>query len=108
MGIPLPYFPTEDSNESSLEPTRLPGIVAELGELGVGAIITEEALAKMFGRHRVSIKRAVERGELPHPTRLLGGPVWTAGVLVRHIEKRLEAAAKEAEKLSKRLKDLGP
>jgi hypothetical protein len=38
------------------------GIVAELGELGAGAIVSESALAKMMKRHPVSIKRAVQYG----------------------------------------------
>ena len=35
-------------------------------------------MAAIFGKHRVSIKRAVERDELPQPVRLMGQPVWTA------------------------------
>jgi hypothetical protein len=80
-----------------------PGIIRLLGELGRGTVISEAALAKMMDRHPASIKRAVKRGELPHPTRLLGGPVWTAGSIVRHIEARLEEAAIEAEKQARRL-----
>jgi len=41
------------------------GIIRELGELGAGAIITEEALARMLGRCQVTLKRSVQRGELP-------------------------------------------
>ncbi|MFH0964724.1 MAG: hypothetical protein V2A58_12030 [Planctomycetota bacterium] len=86
----------------------LPGVVKELGELGPGAIITEGGLAKMLHRHPVSIKRAVARGELPPATRLLGGPVWTAGTIIGHIEKRLEAAAKEAQRISRKISELRP
>lgn len=57
----------------------VPGVVPELGELGEGAVITEAGLARMLKRHQVTLKRAVQRGELPPPVRLLGGPVWTAG-----------------------------
>ena len=86
----------------------LPGIWRELGDLPPGAIVTEKALARMLGRHQVSIKRAVQRGELPAPTRLLGGPVWTAGVLLQHIEARLGAAQEEAERTRKRISELSP
>lgn len=86
----------------------LPGIIALLGELGPGAILFEEGLARLFDRHPVSIKRAVERGELPPPVKLLGQPAWTAGALVRHIEGRLEEAAKEAERLAQRIAKLSP
>ena len=84
------------------------GIVKELGELGLGAIITEAGLARMFSRHPASVKRAVERGELPPPTRLFGGKAWTVKTLLNHIEKRLERAAKEAEKNERKFQSLRP
>jgi len=76
------------------------GIVRELGDLPPGAIIEVEALAKMFRLHRVSIKRAVQRGELPPPTRLFGKSRWTVKAILGHVEKRLDAAQREQEKLS--------
>ena len=79
-----------------------------MGDLPLNAIITEEALARIFRRHQVSIKRAVQRGEFPPPTRLLGGPVWTVAAILRHIEERLEAAKREAEKEAARIARLSP
>jgi len=99
----------ENADEDNLpEAGDLPGIIAELGELGPGALVTEEGLACLFDRHPASIKRAVRRRELPPPCRLLGGNIWTAGVLVRHFEKRLEEAAKEAERMAQKLARLSP
>ncbi len=66
-----------------------------------GALVTESALAEVFGKHPVSIRRAVERGELPPPVRLMGKPVWTAGAIRRHLDLRLKEAAKEAEFLDR-------
>jgi hypothetical protein len=94
--------------ESLPDPGELPGIIALLGELKPGAILTEEGVARLFNRHVASVKRAVQRGELPPPVRLFGGNAWTAGALVRHIEKRLEEAAQEQERLSRKLAHLGP
>lgn len=88
--------------------SRMQGVITELGELGPGAIITESGLAKMMNRHPKSIKRAVSRGELPKPCRLMGQPVWTADAIIRHIEKRLEDAAKDAEKQARRFSQLSP
>lgn len=67
-----------------------PDICVEIGTLCDGALVFESGLARLFGKHAVSIKRAVERGELPPPTRLMGKPVWTVGAIRRHIEARLE------------------
>ncbi|MCY3018631.1 MAG: hypothetical protein NTW87_06325 [Planctomycetota bacterium] len=86
----------------------LPGVFATIGALPAGAIVTEDALAKLFDRHPASIKRAVARGELPAPARLLGGNAWTAGAIVRHVERRMEAAAKELESTARRVEALRP
>lgn len=103
---PIDLAPVEVGNLP--DQGELPGIVAALGELGQGAIITEAGVACLFNRHPASVKRAVQRGELPPPCRLFGGNAWTAGALVRHIEKRLEEAAKEQERLSHRIAKLSP
>ncbi len=86
----------------------LPGIVAALGELKPGTIVTEEGLARLFNRHATSVKRAVQRGELPPPCRLFGGNAWTVGSLVRHIENRLEKAMKDAENTTRKIARLSP
>jgi len=83
-------------------------VVAEFGELGPGALVTEAGLARMFGKHPASIKRAVDRGELPRPTRLMGKPTWTAGKIVEHIESRQDAAAREAERMAAKVQALRP
>jgi hypothetical protein len=79
-----------------------------LGELKAGTVITEEGLAHLFQRHVVSVKRAVQRGELPPPCRLFGANVWTAGALIRYIESRLDQAAQEAERDAMRIQHLSP
>ena len=79
-----------------------------LGELPPGAILEEEAVARIFGRHSVSVKRAVERGELPPPVRLFGKPSWTAGAILAHLNARLEAAKREAEKEAARFARMSP
>jgi hypothetical protein len=93
--------------EGVMDGQSVPGIIAVLGELKPGAIVTEEGAARLFKRHVVSVKRAVERGELPPPCHLFGSRVWTAGILIRHIERRLEQAAREAEKDAKRIQSYG-
>ena len=86
----------------------LPGVIALLGELKPGAILTEAGVARLFRRHVASVKRAIQRGELPPPCRLFGSNAWTAGSLVQHIEQRLAEAAKEAESMARKLASLSP
>lgn len=90
----------------SPENAAIPGIVRQLGDLSDGTIINEEALAKMFNRCQVSIKRAIQRGELPAPVKLLGMPVWTVEKLLNHINERLDIAHKEEERTRKKFEDL--
>ena len=97
---------------SDVEPltdgASLPGVIAEFGDLKPGAIITEEGIAKLFQRHVVSVKRAVQRGELPPPTKLFGANVWTVESIIRYIEDRLAQAAAESDRDAKRLAKLSP
>ncbi len=83
-------------------------IVTELGKLPSGAIVTESALGTMFDRHDVSVKRAVERGELPPSVRMFGKPVWTVRAILAHIEGRLEAAKQSADEDAARIAMLSP
>ena len=84
------------------------GIVAILAEMPPEAIIDEAGLARIFGRHPVSIKRAVKRHELPPGVRLFGKPTWTARAILEHLNRRLDEAKKDAERLAKRISALTP
>ncbi len=106
MAALVDHDPVE--TEGSSDPDEMPGVIAILGELKPGAILTEAGLARLFSRHASSVKRAVRRGELPPPCRLFGSNAWTAGALVQHIEQRLEAAAKEASRMAQKLARLSP
>jgi len=83
-------------------------IVTELAKLGSGAIISEDALASLFSRCSTSVKRAIERGELPPSVRLFGKPCWTVGTLIAHIEMRLENAKMDMENERRRIEVLCP
>ena len=69
-------------------------VLTELNQLSDDTIITEAELARLFDKHPVSIKRAIERAELPPPTKLLGKPIWTVHSIRRHIQERLDHEAK--------------
>ena len=73
------------------------GIFEKLGSLPTGALVTEDGLAHLLGKGcRESIKRAVVRGELPQPVKLMGKNTWTARTIIEHIEQRLAAEARRS------------
>jgi predicted DNA-binding transcriptional regulator AlpA len=78
-------------------------VVDALGCMPEGAILTERSVCSIFGRSRWSVRRAIQRGELPPPTRLFGKAVWTAGAVIRHIEAGMDEAARDAAQLRARL-----
>jgi hypothetical protein len=98
------FSPTDIENFAG--GNSLLGIIAVLGELKPAAIITEEGVASLFNRHVASVKRAVQHRELPPPTRLCGQNVWTIGALIRHVERRLDRAAKDVERTAKNIATL--
>ena len=102
--------PTESKELAVREPeiASHPGVIAELGKLGAGAVVTEQGVAQLFNRCTVSVKRAVIRGELPPPCRLFGSNAWTVGALVGHIERRLGEAAAKSQKLANKIRQLNP
>ena len=104
----LSEAPTIELVEADSADLGNPGIIAELGQLGSGAVISEEGMSRLFGRHPTSVKRAIERGEIPHPFRLFGRNTWTAGALVRHFDRLLEDAAREAEVVKAKIRQLSP
>jgi hypothetical protein len=75
------------------------GIYHEIGTLPPATLITEKGLAKLFGKCQASIKAAVDRGELPYPIRIMGKPTWTAGIIIRHIEARIDAESRKISRL---------
>lgn len=79
------------------------GLITDLGCLPPGTVIEQGELARVFHRHPTSIQRAIERGEIPPPVKLLGKPRWTVGFLLAHLEGRLEAENEKAKKEAARI-----
>ena len=71
-------------------------------------LISEHKLAQLFRRHVTSVKRAVQRGELPPPVPLFGGNFWTAAAILEHISARLEAERTAAAQTARRVQHLRP
>ncbi len=88
---------TPDSNLDGNKPkAEAEGIYEDLALLPPRTLITEVGLARLLGKGcRETIKRAVERGELPRPVRFLGKNTWTVDVIISHIEDQLAAEARK-------------
>jgi predicted DNA-binding transcriptional regulator AlpA len=71
-------------------------------------LIDDARLASILQVCSCTIKRMVQRSELPPPIRMSGHPVWFAGTILEHIQKRLEAARKDAERTERRLRSYSP
>lgn len=102
----------KDTKERDVDPQQITeddkfdGIIRELGSLPEHTVLYECALAAIFRRHRVSIRRAVERGELPPGVKTFGEQAWTVKAIREHFAERLAKAAKEADKLKQRIDKL--
>jgi len=90
----------DDTQNTSDTDDAEPGIYIELGKLPAATVITEDGLAGILGKTcRESIKRAVARGELPQPVKIMGKNVWTVGAVVKHLEDRLDSEARKVARL---------
>lgn len=97
--------PEEEAPTSRIMPECL---CKELGILPEGAVVSLTDFAKLMGSHPISVDRAIKRGELPPPTRLMGKRVWTAGCLLKHIEGRLAEESRKRQELVRRVANLRP
>jgi len=93
--------PTDESEQTY-------DVITGLSDYPPNTLLTEKALAKMFNLCATSIKRAVERHELPPSTKICGKPRWTVKVINSHIEEQLKAAKQESEAEQARLLRLSP
>ncbi|MEW6358499.1 MAG: hypothetical protein AB1696_19350 [Planctomycetota bacterium] len=84
------------------------GVIRALADLPPETIISEAALGKVLNRSKGTLKRAVQRNELPPPIRLLGEPRWTVGAIVAHIGKRLAEAQADRERFLRRISERSP
>src|SRR5512145_3347699 len=85
--------PNHDGSTSPDAQEADPGLdlMTTLAVLPKDAIISEQQFAQLFRRHITSVKRAIQRGELPPSVPLLNEQVWTVGVILAHLNARLEA-----------------
>jgi hypothetical protein len=96
-------FRTQD--ESRSKPLPANGICTELASLPRTSHLDSNALARILGRHKKTIQKAVRRGELPLPFKFLGKQCWTVGVIVDHIVslQQTASAQQQREELRRRV-----
>lgn len=99
-----PSSPEEEPKETADQKMDL-GSLARMPE---DAPMDADHLCQMFACGSRALSRMVKRGELPPGVKVGGKPIWTAGVLRKHIQKRSEHAAQEAEKRRERVHRLMP
>lgn len=79
-----------------------------LAELPEGAVVYEPAMCAYLQRTPWTLRRAVARGELPAPFRLLGKRAWTAGAVVRYLEQRQADAVQRQAETGRRILAMRP
>lgn len=75
-------------------------VIRSIGLMPPGTILTKKALAVIFKRDPFSVDRAVSRKELPKPAELFGCSRWTAGAILRHIDRRIRQATRDANRVA--------
>lgn len=92
----------EETNASGL-----PQVIQQLGYYPPNTLISEQGLARLFHRHVSSVRRAVQRDDLPPPIRIFTEDYWTVQSLTQHFAERLDTAKQKAAKLRARVAQLG-
>lgn len=84
----------------------LDGVYPHLGKLPENTIITEDALARMLGVCARTIRRMVERCELPPPFRNGGRSCWLAGMVVEWLAETAKKEIEKSRQTAKRMQGL--
>jgi predicted DNA-binding transcriptional regulator AlpA len=84
--------PIEPEQSNAVETT---GIILGLAALPEKAILTEAALATAIGVTQRTIRRMVQRNEIPPPVPLAGQAVWFSGNVLNHIQSRMERRSRD-------------
>jgi len=79
-------------------PQQEPGLLIEgLASLPAAAMLDESRLAAILGVTARTVRRMVDRGELPAPFKFGRRSTWLAGRIVQHVEKAAQRAEDQAE-----------
>lgn len=84
---------------------NVPGIIIRLTELPRDALLDEKAMTRTFAvRSTRTVKRMVNRHELPPPILLASKRYWKAGAVLDWINESIERVEKDARHQAQRLR----
>jgi len=81
-------------------------VIVALAKLPERAVVDEAALARALGVSKRTLRRMVARFEMPPPVRLAGRSTWIVGRVLAWFEARAERAARDAERMARRLEGM--
>ncbi len=83
------------------------GFITFLSKQHELVMLTEEALADELGVTPRTIRRMIERRELPKPLLLGGKKIWKIGAIVEHFDNMSRLTLQEAQIEAKKFLNLG-
>lgn len=95
---------TQKRNASTPEPSPTEGTtITALTLLPTGTMLDERALAGVLRVSPRTIRRMVERGELPEGVKLGGRKIWISEKVIDYIAAQADRQAAEARKQAERI-----
>jgi len=88
-------------NDSENDVQAKGGFITFLSKMDEHDMLTEEGLAEGFGVSARTIRRMIERRQIPKPLLLAGRKVWKVGAIIAHLDMMSRITLKEAETLRK-------
>ena len=93
-----------ENDEAGEAAAVAPGVYDVLARLPKQALLDESAMARAFGVNGRTIRRMVNRNELPPPLKRAGRALWFAGRVLDWLEEEADLLAKEADKLRQKIR----
>lgn len=108
-------MPADDIGEANPSPIQVSpgteesptGIITALATLPEKALLEETAMTRALGVSARTIRRMVDRHELPPPIPLAGRSVWIAGRVFAYLDAQANQAEKEAEQAYRKIQRIG-
>jgi len=95
-----------DKNPEPTEPAEIiehPRILSGMAELPGKTLLDEAALATLLGVSKRTVRRMVQRFELPPSIAVGGRATWIVERVLAHLDERARRAAREADRECQRI-----